>query len=129
MATRRARRTDLREGAFDVDLLFSNAVVGSDGKIDLQASAVGSGQTWYKKVVAFTDLTAGQNSGEYSFTLPSEVAVEDANHDSDVSIKLYVNGLALSYSDEFTVASTTCSLTLAYDLDNQDTIELWYVEA
>lgn len=126
---RRARRTDLREGALDVSLLFSNAQLDSEGKIILpQASSL---QKWLVETIAFSSLTSTGTSPtyDYNFTLSSEIAQESQSDGASYLFKIYINGLKLSYSSDFTITATTCNLTLPYPLDSDDTIEIWYVES
>ena len=126
---RRARRTDLREGALDVSLLFSNAQLDSEGKIILPQAS--SSQGWLVETIAFSSLTSTSTTPtyDYTFTLPSEVAQESQSDGASYLFKIYINGVKLSYSSHFTINSTTCNLTLPYAIDSDDTIEIWYVES
>lgn len=126
---RRARRTDLREGALDINLLFSNAQLDSEGKIILPQSL--NSQEWLVESIPFSSLTSTSTNPtyDYTFTLPSEVAQESQANGNSYLFRIYINGVKLSYSSDFTINSTTCNLTLPYVIDSDDTIEIWYVES
>ena len=83
--SRRARRTDLREGSLDINNLFVNAQIDADGKIILPASV--SAQEWLVHTVLFSDLYEDNAPSivtpdyipEYQFDLPASIATEDVS--------------------------------------------------
>ena len=132
MSTRRARRTDLREGSLDVSNLFVNPQLDASGKIILPADL--DAQEWVFIQPSFANLNSQPSfptqSGAgltnfYSFTLGSTVALDDS---SVTLIKVYINGIKLSLAN-IEITNLTCYIGLPYALDASDSIEISYVEA
>jgi hypothetical protein len=133
--SRRARRTDLREGSLDVNNLFVNAQLDSEGKILLPSEL--DAQEWLRSSVPFSDLYDDNppsfvNSSyvpDYSFSLPSEIALEPVSEGGSYLIRIYINGLKLNPSSDFNISNQICTFSLLYEIENDDSIELWYVQS
>lgn len=133
--SRRARRTDLREGSLDINNLFVNAQIDADGKIILPANI--SAQEWLVHTVLFSDLYEDNAPSivtpdyipEYQFDLPASIATEDLSDGGAYLFRVYINGVKLTYSSDYYISSNFCRFTLPYEIDSTDTIEIWYVEA
>lgn len=129
---RTARRTDLRKGSLDINKLFANAQLDSDGKILLPSGA--NPQEWNFASILFIALTVesglpGQQgvttlTNFYSFNLGHTPAQDD---DGDLLLRIYINGLKLE-AGQIEASGTTIYIGLNYSLDNTDSIEVWYVE-
>lgn len=133
--SRRARRTDLREGSLDVNNLFVNAQLDSEGKILLPSEL--DAQEWLRSNVPFSDLYDDNPPSfvdssyvpDYSFSLPSEIASEPASEGGSYLIRIYINGLKLNPSSDFNISNQICTFSLPYEIENDDSIELWYVQS
>lgn len=133
--SKRARRTDLREGSFDVNNLFVNAQLDSTGKIILPSEL--DAQEWLTATIPFSDLYDNNPPGlvlpgyvpDYSFDLPSEIALEPVSEGSSYLIRIYINGLKLNYGTDFTISNQLCTFSLPYEIETDDSIELWYVQS
>jgi hypothetical protein len=129
---RRARRTDLREGSLDIDKLFVNAQLDTDGKILLPSEV--NPQEWNFASILFLALTVesgfpGQQgvttlTNFYSFNLGHTPAQDD---NGELLLRIYINGLKLE-AGQIEASGTTIYIGLNYSLDNTDSIEIWYVE-
>lgn len=131
--SRRARRTDLREGSLDVGNLFVNAQLDAEGKIILPSEL--EAQEWNSTVIPYIFLSAetglpGQPglttlTDFYSFNL-GHTPAQDEN--SQLLLRIYINGLKLE-AGQIEASGTTIYIGLNYPLDNTDSIEAWYVES
>lgn len=133
--SKRARRTDLREGSLDINNLFVNAQLSSEGKIILPSEL--DAQEWLRSNVPFSDLYDNNPPGytnssyvpDYSFNLPSEIALEPVSEGGSYLIRIYINGLKLNPSSDFNISNQICTFSLPYEIENNDSIEIWYVQS
>jgi hypothetical protein len=132
---RRSRRTDLREGSLDINNLFVNAQLDSEGKIILPPEI--NAQEWLTYSVSFSELYEDSPPSivspdyipEYQFDLPSEIATEPQSEGGSYLIRIYINGIKLNYGSDFSINQNICLFSLPYEIDSTDSIELWYVQA
>lgn len=126
---RRTRRTDLREGALDLNNLFLNPQLTAEGKIMLPQNL--NSQEWLTERILFSQLTQTVSPSptyDYYFELPSLVAQEQTTEGASYLIRIYINGIKLIYTDNFFINSQTCNLTVMYPIDDTDVIDVWYVK-
>lgn len=134
--SRRARRTDLREGSLDVSNLFVNATTDTDGKIVLPNA---NAATWNVLDVPFSLVTVGGKSPLGTF--PHQIQLQDENSnlfdiqketnatnpaDNSYLLKLFVNGIKID--SDFNTNQNILFFELNYEIESDDTITLWYVE-
>lgn len=134
--SRRARRTDLREGSLDVSNLFVNATTDTDGKIVLPNA---NAATWNVLDVPFSLVTIGGKSPLGTF--PHQIQLQDENSNlfdiqketnatnpanNSYLLKLFVNGIKVDAN--FNINQNILFFELNYEIESDDTITLWYVE-
>ena len=134
--SRRARRTDLREGSLDVSNLFVNATTDQDGKIVLPNA---NAATWNVLEVPFSLVTVGGKSPLNTFPHQIQLQDEDSNTfniqketnatnpaDNSYLLKLFLNGIKVDAN--FSINQNILFFELNYEIESDDTITLWYVE-
>lgn len=134
-AQRRARRTDLREGSLDVNNIFVNAQLNAEGKIILPSTI--NPQEWLTDSILFSNLYEANPPSpvppghipDYQFDLPSQIATESQQDGGSFLIRVYINGIKLSYGVDFTISTNYCIFSVPYEIESTDYIEIWYVEA
>lgn len=134
--SRRSRRTDLREGSLDVNNLFTNATLDQEGKIILPAA---NAAVWNVLEVPFSQITVGGKTANNTYPHQIQLIDEDQNSfnikqevnsstpsSNSYILKLFVNGIKVDAN--FSINQYILFFDIYYEIENDDSISLWYVK-